>query len=102
MEWRNQLLNVNPNEQPDAPGDHDNAPSRCLDITLAVRSAIIEQTLDNAGEIIDIVGSYRDLAIRLAYKLQEVDGQKGEKLTDVIFRQMHIKESLIQINLSLL
>jgi NTE family protein len=76
------MLNVNPNEQPDAPTDHDNALSRCLDITLADKSAIIEQTLDNVGEIIDIVGSYRDLAIRLANKLQEVDGQKGEKLTD--------------------
>jgi NTE family protein len=77
------MLNVNPNEQPDAPTDHDNALSRCLDITLADKSAIIEQTLDNVGEIIDIVGSYRDLAIRLANKLQELDGQKGEKLTDI-------------------
>jgi NTE family protein len=63
------LINVNPITQQRNPSDHDNALSRCLDISLSDKTKIVQSTLQTTGEIIDIVGSYRDLAMRLVNEL---------------------------------
>src|SRR5215469_3521405 len=62
------LVNVNPSLQERTPSDHDNALSRCLDISLSDKTRIVQSTLQTIGDIIDIVGSYRDLAMRLVNK----------------------------------
>ena len=63
------LINVNPTMQQRKPSDHDNALSRCLDISLSDKTRIVQSTLQTIGDILDIVGSYRDLAMRLVNEL---------------------------------
>lgn len=70
------MLNVNPPEQQNPPADHDNAISRCLDISLADKSSIIIGTLTDIQGLVDIVKSYRELAISLVNDLFSADAQK--------------------------
>ena len=60
------MINVNPTIQPGKPTDHDNALSRCIDIALSDKTRLVQSTLESIGEIIDIIASYRNLAISLA------------------------------------
>ncbi|MGC2573334.1 MAG: patatin-like phospholipase family protein [Candidatus Nitrosopolaris sp.] len=77
------LVNVNPTLQKDRPSDHDNALSRCLDISLSDKTRIVQSTLQTIGDMIDIVGSYRDLAMRLVNEFG-IDTQQSPKITKVL------------------
>ena len=77
------MINVNPTIQPSKPTDHDNALSRCLDIALSDKTRIVQSTLQNIGELIDIIGSYRDLAIRLANEFG-TDAQQSTKIITIL------------------
>jgi NTE family protein len=77
------LVNVNPTLQKHRPSDHDNALSRCLDISLSDKTRIVQSTLQTIGDIIDIVGSYRDLAMRLVNEFG-ADAQQSTKIITVL------------------
>jgi NTE family protein len=77
------LINVNPKGQNSRPSDHDNALSRCLDISLSDKTRIVQSTLQDIGDFIDIIGSYRDLAMRLINEFGK-EPQQSPKIMKVL------------------
>lgn len=75
------MINVNPTTQPSRPIDHDNALSRCLDINLSDKTRIVQSTLESTDEIIDILGSYRNLAISL---VKEFGADAQQKIITIL------------------
>ena len=90
------MINVNPTIQPRKPTDHDNALSRSLDIALSDKTRIVQSTLQNIGELIDIIGSYRDLAIRLANEFG-TDAQQSTKII-TIFKDFISEEAYKKVS----